>query len=158
MWALINNLSILLLSVWTIYSGLRPFFIFDIPYLSTITNLFVILTGLALLVRLRESKPIYAVGMLLLSAWFILMGVIPILNADLPGVNTLLSVMAGIAGISLMVMIRESRSATNVGLLLLGLYLVCVYLLPLFGIHFAYGTVVFAGVAVLSGLFMLLGF
>ncbi len=158
MLTLINNLSILLLSVWMIYSGLRPFFSFNVPYLATITDLFAILTGLAFLVRIRETKPIYAVGMLLLSVWFILMGVIPILKADLPGVNVLLSVMAGIAGISLMAMIRESRSATYIGLLLLGLYLVCVYLLPLFGIYFAYGTAVFAGIAVLSGLFMLLGF
>lgn len=155
---IINSVSLLLLAIWMIYSGVQPFVSISFPNMLVVVSIYSVITGIFFLVRLREAKPLYAIGMLLFTMWFVLNGILPIFAPDLPAGTILLGLISGLAGISFVTMIREEKNFTNIAMVLIGVYLVGNNLLPVLGIVVPYGFAIFAGIALIAGILMILGF
>ncbi|HEX9013036.1 MAG TPA: hypothetical protein VF813_05950 [Anaerolineaceae bacterium] len=95
----LNSIGLIVLAVWLVLEGLVTLFKIDIPSLTLILPILAILAGVLVLLRIRDSKPIVNLGMLLLALWLILTGLIPLLRinqADLGLVMAVLGVAAGV--------------------------------------------------------------
>jgi hypothetical protein len=103
-------------------------------------------------------------GMILLAIWLILTGLLPLLRISIPGIETLLAILAIAAGI--LILLGPSRLAGGFksmkvtrswGMILLGIWLILVGLLPLLGLSIPAGATILAILAVAAGVLILLG-
>lgn len=104
---------------------------------------------------------IQKVGVVLLSIWLILANVTPVLDVNIPNLDSLLAVVGIAAGVALLVGFApmekgKRRSRRAIGLLLLGAWLVLMNILPLLGAELGRLSLVLNVLAVLAGVFLLL--
>ena len=95
-------------------------------------------------------------GTLLLAIWLILTGLVPLLNLDIPSSGMVLAVIAIVAGILILLEIRE-RPTKNIGRLLLSIWLIAMGLFPLLNVEFSAKDIVMAVLALVAGVMLLLG-
>ena len=95
-------------------------------------------------------------GTLLLAIWLILTGLTPLLNLNIPSSGMVLAVIAIVAGILILLEIREKPSK-NIGRLLLSIWLIAMGLFPLLNVEFSAKDVIMAVVALVAGVMLLLG-
>jgi hypothetical protein len=101
--------------------------------------------------KLRER-----LGMFLLAIWLVLTGLVTLTNLNIPAGQTILAIIAIVAGILIFMEIR-AMPGKNLGRLLLAIYLILGGLLPLLSITFPASGTVFAVLAVASGVLLLIG-
>jgi FtsH-binding integral membrane protein len=95
-------------------------------------------------------------GTLLLAIWLILTGLIPLLNLNIPSGELILAVVAIVAGILILLEIRE-QPTKNIGRLLLSIWLIVMGLFPLLNVEFSAKDIVMAVLALVAGVMLLLG-
>ena len=93
---------------------------------------------------------------ILLAAWLILTGLIVLTDLTIPSSETLLAVLAIVAGILIVLDIREAPTQ-NIGRLLLSIYLIILGLIPLLSLSFPSSDIVLAVLATVAGVLLLLG-
>ncbi|MEW5959877.1 MAG: hypothetical protein AB1801_19315 [Chloroflexota bacterium] len=95
-------------------------------------------------------------GIILLSIWLILTGLLPLLNIDFPASGTVLTLLAVAAGVLLLLALRGTRLSKNLGMLLLGIWLILTGLLPLLNLTFPASVTILALLALAAGVLLLL--
>lgn len=95
-------------------------------------------------------------GIILLSIWLILTGLLPLLNINFPASGTILALLAVAAGVLLLLPLRRSRLSKNLGMLLLGVWLILTGLLSLLNFTFPASGTILALLAVAAGVLLLL--
>jgi FtsH-binding integral membrane protein len=99
----VRNIGMVLLSIWLIISGLLAVVNLTIPSSPIILGLLAILTGVLFLVDLKDKKLSGNLGIILLSIWLILAGLLPLLNFTVPYSEFVLAVLAVVAGVLLLI-------------------------------------------------------
>jgi len=98
-----KNLGMVLLSIWLIITGLLTFATVSIPSSDIILALLAIAAGVLFLLDMREKKLSGNLGIILLSIWLILAGLLPLLSVTVPYSDIVLAVLAVVAGILLLI-------------------------------------------------------
>jgi hypothetical protein len=105
------------------------------------------------LVRRFEMKNL---GNILLAVWLILVGLLPLLNLRFSGSDLILPVLAIAAGVLILVGRGRVKLSGNLGVLLLGVWLILYGVLPLLKISFPAAGVVLGVLAIAAGVLLLL--
>jgi hypothetical protein len=99
----LNNIGMIILALWLVAQGMVTMFQINNPNLTVALPVLAILAGVMILLRLRESKPLVSLGILLLSVWLILTGIIPILHAQSTELALVMAALGLAAGILILV-------------------------------------------------------
>jgi hypothetical protein len=97
-----QNLGWILLAIWLIASGLIPLLGIQIPSGDTLLGLLAIAAGVLMLLGQRKLKFKANLGLLLLSIWLIVTGLLPLINFHFPALGVIMAVLAVAAGILLL--------------------------------------------------------
>jgi FtsH-binding integral membrane protein len=95
-------------------------------------------------------------GIILLSIWLILSGLFPLLNINFPASGIILALLAIAAGVLLLLSLRGTKLSKNLGMLLLGIWLILAGSLPLLNLNFPASGTILALLAVAAGVLLLL--
>jgi hypothetical protein len=95
-------------------------------------------------------------GWILLAIWLIATGLVSLLGIRIPGGETILGLLAIAAGILMLLGYRKIKFKGNLGMLLLGFWLIASGLLPLLSVNFPALGVILAVLAVAVGVLLLL--
>ncbi len=98
-----KNLGMMLLSIWLIVTGLLTFATVSIPSSDIILALLAIAAGVLFLLDMREKRLSGNVGIILLSIWLILVGLLPLLSVTVPYSDIALAILAVVAGVLLLI-------------------------------------------------------
>ena len=98
-----KNLGMVLLSIWLIITGLLTFATVSIPSSDIILALLAIAAGVLFLLDMREKRLSGNLGIILLSIWLILAGLLPLLSVTVPYSDIVLALLAIVAGILLLI-------------------------------------------------------
>ena len=98
-----KNLGMLLLSIWLIVTGLLTFVTVSIPSSGIILALLAIAAGILFLWDMRGKRLSGNVGIILLSIWLIVTGLLPLLNVNVPYSDIVLALLAVVAGVLLLI-------------------------------------------------------
>jgi FtsH-binding integral membrane protein len=96
----IKNLGMIVLGIWLVATGLLRLLDVTFPAGETLLAAIAMLAGL--LIVLRPAVQPKKWGMILLSVWLILVGLLPLLGAGRDTSDTILGLLAIIAGIVLL--------------------------------------------------------
>jgi hypothetical protein len=99
----INSIGMFVLAIWLVAQGLVSLFRVNNPTVVLALPILAILSGVLLLLRIRDSKPSVNLGFLLLSVWLILSGIVPLLNVGSIEISLVLAVLGLAAGILILV-------------------------------------------------------
>lgn len=95
-------------------------------------------------------------AIILLATWLIASGLLPLLNVSIPSSDVILAVLAIAAGVLLLLNRGEFRLPRNLGVLLLGVWLILAGALPLLSISFPSSEVILGLLAASAGILLLL--
>ena len=95
-------------------------------------------------------------GILLLSIWLITMGIIQLTDITFPASSIVLALIAIAAGVLILLGNRNAKLTKNLGMVLLGIWLIVTGLLPLLNITFPASGTLMAILAVAAGVLILL--
>ena len=95
-------------------------------------------------------------GTFLLAVWLILTGLLPLLNLQIPSGNIILALIGIVAGLLIILEIRQQPSK-NIGRLLVSIYLILIGVFGLLSVAFPAKEIVLAVVALVAGVLLLLG-
>jgi hypothetical protein len=99
----VKNLGVILLSIWLIATGLLSLLNISIPYSGVILALLAIAAGILLLIGREYTRKLPRnLGMILLSIWLIVAGLLPLLNVSIPASDVILALLAIAAGVLLL--------------------------------------------------------
>ena len=98
-----KNLGMVLLSIWLIVTGLLTFVTVSIPSSGIVLALLAIAAGVLFLLDMREKRLSGNIGIILLSIWLILAGLLPLLSVTVPYSDVALAILAVVAGILLLI-------------------------------------------------------
>lgn len=99
---LTKKLTIFLLALWLILTGLIPLLNLNIPSGETILAVLAVIVGVLTLLDVRE-KPSKNLGRVVLAIWLIVVGLIPLLSITFPSSELVLAVLAAVAGVLLLI-------------------------------------------------------
>ncbi|MGC9357529.1 MAG: hypothetical protein ACP5GX_06680 [Anaerolineae bacterium] len=97
-----RRLGIILLAIWLILQALLPLIGFSFSGLDTVLAILAIAAGVILLIGGNMSKITDNLGILLLSIWLILQGLISLLALSFPAMGTIMAILAIAAGVLLL--------------------------------------------------------
>ncbi len=95
-------------------------------------------------------------GNILLAIWLILVGLIPLLHLSFTGSDLILPLLAIATGVVILIGRGRVRWSRNLGVLLLGIWLILYGLIPLFRIGFPAAGVILGILAIAAGVLLLL--
>ncbi len=95
-------------------------------------------------------------GWILLAIWLIATGLVSLLGIRMPGGETILGLLAIAAGVLMLFGYRTLKFKGNLGMLLLGIWLIASGLVPLLNISFPALGIILAVLAVAAGILLLL--
>lgn len=96
----VGKLTVILLGVWLILTGLVPLLNLNIPSIELLLAILAIAVGIMLILEIK-SAPTKNLGRLLLAIWLILQGIIPLINFSFSGLDLVLALLAVAAGVLL---------------------------------------------------------
>lgn len=94
--------AIPVLAIYLIVAGLLPLLNIDLPSAGLILSGLAIAAGVLLLLGGAQLRLSRSLGLILLAAWLILIGVLPLLQINFPAQETVLGLLAAAAGILLL--------------------------------------------------------
>ena len=97
-----QNPAWILLAIWLIATGLVPLLDIRIPSGDTLLGLLAIAAGVFMLLGQKKFKYKGNLGMLLLSIWLIVTGLLPLLKLNFPVLGVIMAVLAVAAGVLLL--------------------------------------------------------
>ena len=95
-------------------------------------------------------------GWILLAIWLIAKGLVSLLGINIPGGDVVLGVLAIAAGVLMLLGYRTIKFKGNLGMLLLGIWLIASGLLSLLSLNFPALGLILAVLAVAAGVLLLL--
>jgi hypothetical protein len=154
---ILDNLGVLFFSVLLIVWSTLSLFELQIPNLDFLIAILALLSSVLLLFRLRDSKAYVNVGMLILCIWLFIVGILPILGTDFPNSTLALAIIAVVAGLFFLPVIFAERTFYNLGLFLLGLWLILSNSYHIWGFQFPAINVALALLGTLAALLLIIG-
>ncbi len=100
---IINNTGLVAMAIWLVMRGLVGLFQLKIQSMDLILSMVAIFAGVLLLLRIRDSSPTTNLGFLMLSIWFILTGLIPLLGVSFPELSFVMALLGLGAGVLILV-------------------------------------------------------
>jgi hypothetical protein len=97
-----QNWGVILLGVWLIAAGLTSLLGVRFSGGETLLSFLAIAAGALLLIGARKIKLRAGLGLILLSVWLILTGLLPFINLSFPGLEVALAILAIAAGVLLL--------------------------------------------------------
>jgi len=94
--------AIPVLAIYLIAAGLLPLLNIELPSAGLILSGLAIAAGVLLLLGGAQLRLSRSLGIILLAAWLILIGVLPLLQINFPAQETVLGLLAAAAGILLL--------------------------------------------------------
>ena len=94
--------AIPVLAIYLIAAGLLPLLNIELPSAGLILSGLAIAAGVLLLLGGAQLRLSRSLGIILLAAWLILIGVLPLLQVSFPAQETVLGLLAAAAGILLL--------------------------------------------------------
>jgi hypothetical protein len=94
--------AIPVLAVYLIVAGLLPLLNIDLPYAGLIPSALAIAAGVLLLLGGSQLRLPRGLGLILLAAWLILAGALPLLQVSFPAQEMVLGLLAVAAGVLLL--------------------------------------------------------
>jgi hypothetical protein len=98
----VHNLGWILLAIWLIATGIVPLLGIRIPGGDTLLGLLAIADGVLMLLGQKKFKYKGNLGILLLSIWLIVTGLLPMLKVHFPVLAVVTAVLAVAAGVLLL--------------------------------------------------------
>lgn len=95
-------------------------------------------------------------GLILLAAWLILTGLLPLLNLSFTGSDLVLDILALAAGVLLIWRPLPFSGNSKIGFLLLGIWLILTGLVGLLSLSFRFSNLILNLLAAAAGVFLLL--
>jgi drug/metabolite transporter (DMT)-like permease len=147
----------ILLAIWLILEGLIGLFSISFQGIDLVVAIVALLGGILLLVDLPRGRRRLGAG----DAGFVLLGIFLILWAlkafgvSFAGIDTIMAIVALLAGVLLLFSRGRRVSAADVGLILLGVFLI-LWGLQVFGVAITGLAVVLAILALAAGVLILL--
>jgi len=151
-----KNLSVLLLAVWLIVSGVLVLLGTGFPFGDLVVPVLAIAAGVLILLDLRFSRIRSNLGLFLLSIWLILTGALSFLSTGIPFQDMAMAILAIAAGVLLLLTLRGNQWRDDLGRLFLCVWLILTGVLPLINISFAAAGTLLAILAVVTGVLLLL--
>jgi prepilin-type N-terminal cleavage/methylation domain-containing protein len=102
-------------------------------------------------------KALNNIGLGVLAAYLIIAGLVAVFRIDFPGLVYILPLLAIIAGVLILLRVRDSKATVNLGFLLLSIWLVLTGLMPLLNINLPEMVVVMAVLGLAAGILILIG-
>jgi hypothetical protein len=102
-------------------------------------------------------KAINNIGLGVLAAYLIIAGLTEVFRITFPGLSYILPLMAIIAGILILLRVRDSKAVINLGFLMLSIWLMLTGLMPLLNISVPEMVIVLAVLGVVTGILILIG-
>ena len=96
-------------------------------------------------------------GFILLAIWLIVQGLVGLFDVGFEGLGILLGILAIAAGVVLLIALTRGGIGSNIGLLLLGIWLVARGLLALFHVGVSFVETALALIAIGAGVLIVLG-
>lgn len=96
----INNLGLFLLAIWLIATSLVALLNISFTGSAVILSLLALAAGVVILLGARKLR--HNLGLLVLSIWLILTGLLPLINLSFNGLGTIMSLLALAAGVLLL--------------------------------------------------------
>jgi len=97
-----QNWGLILLAIWLIAAGLIPLLGLRLPGGDLLFSLLAIAAGALLLIGGRKIRLRAGLGLILLSVWLILTGLLPLVNLSFPVLETVMALVAVAAGVLLL--------------------------------------------------------
>ncbi len=102
-------------------------------------------------------KAINTIGMIVLAVWLVAQGLVTLFRVTNPTVVLVLPVFAIVAGVLILLRIRDSKAIVNLGFLLLSVWLILTGLLPLLNVGSTEIGLVLAILGLAAGVLILVG-
>jgi len=104
----------------------------------------------------KRRQPLKNLGMVLLSIWLIVTGLLTFVTVSIPSSGIVLALLAIAAGVLFLLDMREKRLSGNIGIILLSIWLILAGLLPLLSVTVHYSDFALAILSVVSGILLLI--
>lgn len=102
-------------------------------------------------------KLVNNIGLVVMAIWLIAEGIIAFFQINIASINFVLPILAIIAGVLLLLRLRENSTLVNIGLLLLSVWLILTGVGPLLNLTLPGMEVILAGLGLVAGVVMLVG-
>ncbi len=151
------SLGRLLLGIWLIATGIIGVFGIAFQIVTLALDILAIVTGIIILIGLRGVNWIERLGMIFLSVWLILVGLMPFVGMGFPFSSEIVIILAILAGIFLLIGMRGKKSFARIGLILLAIWLIASAVIPALGLTIPAGGLLLAILGIVAGVFILIG-
>ncbi len=102
-------------------------------------------------------KAINNIGMIVLAVWLVAEGLVSLFRISSPTVLLALPIIAIVAGVLILLRIRDSKAVVNIGFLLLSIWLILTGIVPLLNVQSAEIVLVLAVLGLAAGILILVG-
>jgi len=150
-----RNVGMILLAVYLILVGILALFNISFSGVDILVNIIALAAGIVLLFQLPRGRWTRNLGIILLGIWLILEGLLGLFGFHFSSEATVLGIIAIVAGAILLLRLPRARLSNNLGIILLGIWLILEGLLSLFGFHFTSEGIVLGIIAIAAGALLL---
>jgi hypothetical protein len=147
-----KNLGLLLLAIWLIIWGLASLISLG-GVLGIVADILAIAAGVVILIVWRSWAT--RIGMLLLGIWLTVSALLSLLSFGFPGSGVVLAVLALAAGVVILIE-RRGGLRSSIGMILLCVLLILIGLLGLLNTGFPSSGTIWAVLAIVAGVLLLL--
>ena len=102
-------------------------------------------------------KIVNNIGLIIFAVWLLIRGFIELFGLTFTGMNVVLPLLAILAGVLLLLRIRESNVAINLGFLLLSMWLILTGAVPLLQVNVPELNIILAVLGLAAGVLLLMG-
>jgi hypothetical protein len=102
-------------------------------------------------------KIVNNIGLIIFAVWLLVRGFVELFRLTFAGMDFILPLLAILAGVLLLLRIRESNVAINIGFLLLSVWLILTGAMPLLGVNIPELTIILSVLGLAAGVLLLMG-
>lgn len=150
-----RNTGMILLAAYLILVGILALFSVSFTGTDTLVAILALAAGIVLLIQLPRGRWIRNLGIILLGVWLILEGLLGLFGFHFTAEGIVLGIIAVLAGAILLFRLPRGRLSSNLGIILLSVWLILEGLLMLFGFHFTSEEIVLGIIAIAAGVLIL---
>jgi hypothetical protein len=150
------RLGLILLAIWLIAAGAVEILGIGHRVILLALDVLAIVTGVVILAELGSIGTVERLGMVFLSAWLILIGLMPFIGMGIPYGSTIAIVLALVAGILLLVGLKGKRTAAKLGMVLLAVWLIATAVLSITGLLIPASGIILAVLGIVAGILILI--
>lgn len=102
-------------------------------------------------------KVVNNIGLIVFAVWLVARGFVELFGLSFVGMDLVLPLLAILAGVLLLLRIRESNVAINLGFLLLSIWLILTGMMPILRVNVPELSIILAVLGLAAGVLLLMG-